>query len=253
MAAGASSRDVYRFALARYNTNGTLDTTFSADGKVTTNFSASVDEAHAVAIQADGKIVAAGHSNGERNGTFALARYTAHGTLDPTFGGDGKVTTDFTPLFDVVFGVGIQDDGKSSRLESPGCSALPSRLPWHGIGKPRLIGAVAHARRGQHAAVRGRPAAETRAGEVAASETGHARDLPRAVLSQRTSAHPSRSNSYRMWPSLTMRLPPSRTGPGGDVVLVRQDPDQAASPFPPRAASARRASPHRLRVAGTAR
>src|SRR5712691_2010429 len=67
---------------------------------------------------------------------------------------------------------------------------------------------AAHARR-RHAAVRGRPAAETRAGEVAVSETGHARDLPRAVLSWRAgfSGWPGRAADYatpRRW--LTPRL-----------------------------------------------
>jgi uncharacterized delta-60 repeat protein len=63
------------FALARYNTNGSLDTTFDTDGKVTTDFSGSLDaESHGVAIQSvDGKIVLAGYNEGN---IFALARYT---------------------------------------------------------------------------------------------------------------------------------------------------------------------------------
>jgi hypothetical protein len=64
------------FALARYNSNGSLDTTFSGDGKVTTDFAGSFDEAYAVAIQGDGKIVAAGLAEVSGFGDFALARYT---------------------------------------------------------------------------------------------------------------------------------------------------------------------------------
>ncbi len=89
---------------------GQLDTSFSGDGKVTTQFSSgSADEALAVGIQSDGKIVAAGESLGH----FALARYNTDGTLDTTFGSDGKVTTHFTARSDdVAFATAIQADGK---------------------------------------------------------------------------------------------------------------------------------------------
>lgn len=98
-----------RFALARYNTDGTLDTSFGGDGKVTTNFTRREDLAIGVAIRADGRIVAAGTANFFR---FALARYNTNGTLDTTFGGDGKVTTNFRNGVDVAAGVGLQADGK---------------------------------------------------------------------------------------------------------------------------------------------
>ena len=75
------------FALARYNPNGTLDTSFSGDGRQTTDFGAS-DGAHGVAIQADGKIVAVG----EGSVGLTLARYNPNGTLDTSFSGDGKQT-----------------------------------------------------------------------------------------------------------------------------------------------------------------
>jgi uncharacterized delta-60 repeat protein len=99
------------FALARYNTGGSLDTTFSANGKVTTGFTVGKDIAYGVAIQADGKMVAAGTAGGNGN-KFALARYNANGTLDTSFSGDGKVMTDFTPGLDGAAGVVIQADGK---------------------------------------------------------------------------------------------------------------------------------------------
>ena len=79
------------FGLARLNANGSLDTSFSRDGKVTSDFSGLYDGAYGGALQADGKIVAGGFAAGQG---FALARYTANGQLDPSFGGDGKVTTD---------------------------------------------------------------------------------------------------------------------------------------------------------------
>ncbi|HET6771374.1 MAG TPA: delta-60 repeat domain-containing protein [Actinomycetota bacterium] len=100
------------FALARYNTDGSLDTTFGGDGKVTTDFAGGSDLAHGVAIQADGKIVAAGEALVSGTLDFALARYNTDGSLDTTFDGDGKVTTDFAGDFDVALAVAIQGDGK---------------------------------------------------------------------------------------------------------------------------------------------
>src|SRR5262249_20741145 len=88
------------FALARFNSNGTRDTTFGTGGPVTTSFIDPVfghvsAEAWTVGVQADGKIVAAGDANIEGGEGFALARYNSNGTLDTTFGTGGKVTTDF--------------------------------------------------------------------------------------------------------------------------------------------------------------
>ncbi|CAN5267513.1 hypothetical protein BH18ACT14_BH18ACT14_01300 [soil metagenome] len=111
VAAGGGDVGGFRFELARYKRNGTLDTTFSGDGKVTTNFTAGLDAAHGVAIQADGKIVAAGHANFRR---FALARYNRNGHLDTTFSGNGKVVTNFTRKGfgdDFANGVAIQANG----------------------------------------------------------------------------------------------------------------------------------------------
>jgi len=64
------------FALARYNTDGSLDTTFDTDGIVTTPIGSDNDFAYAIAIQTDGKIVVAGDAYNDTNSDFALARYT---------------------------------------------------------------------------------------------------------------------------------------------------------------------------------
>ena len=73
--AGATGDD---FALARYNPNGSLDTSFSGDGKQRTHFGGN-EQANGVAIQADGRIVAAGFVRvgepGNQTEDFALARY----------------------------------------------------------------------------------------------------------------------------------------------------------------------------------
>ena len=84
-------------ALARYVVDGSLDSTFDADGTVMTLLIGSgIDEAEGVALQSDGKIVVAGNSRGAFGGDFALIRYNADGSIDPTFGpsGDGRVVTD---------------------------------------------------------------------------------------------------------------------------------------------------------------
>ena len=93
------------FALARYNSNGTLDNTFSGDGKVITGFGGG-DVCSSAAIQDDGKIVAGGFTDGG----FALARYNKNGTLDKTFSKDGLVTTAI--IGGVISAIAIQSDGK---------------------------------------------------------------------------------------------------------------------------------------------
>ncbi len=105
----ADSAHPSKFALARYNSDGTLDASFGGGGKVMTYVSA-WDAAYGVAIQADGKIVAAGSSRSQSR--FALARYDSNGTLDASFGVNGKVETDFTPRADGALGVAIQADGR---------------------------------------------------------------------------------------------------------------------------------------------
>src|SRR5688572_28114950 len=100
------------FALARYNSNGSLDTTLDGDGKVTTDFDAGLDFGYAVAIQPDGKIVAAGYADVSGTRDFAVARYNPDGSLDITFDTDGKVTTDFAGDIDLAYAVAIQRDGK---------------------------------------------------------------------------------------------------------------------------------------------
>lgn len=90
---------------------GNLDVTFGAGGKVTTDFLNKDDEAFALAIQSDGKIVAAGATDGVSR-DFAVARYNSDGALDVTFGDNGRVITDFFGGRDSVYAIAIQSDGK---------------------------------------------------------------------------------------------------------------------------------------------
>ncbi|HEV2707883.1 MAG TPA: hypothetical protein VGV59_18330 [Pyrinomonadaceae bacterium] len=98
----------YDFAIVRLNTDGSLDATFGNGGKVSTDFGKD-DIARKVLIQPDGRIVVIGFSINDR---FALARYLPDGSLDPTFGGGGKVITSYgEPRFLAFSGV-LLPDGK---------------------------------------------------------------------------------------------------------------------------------------------
>jgi uncharacterized delta-60 repeat protein len=91
---------------------GDLDPTFGSGGKVTTDFGGN-EMGWAIAAQRDGKVVVAGDRfDVGPSDDFVLARYTVRGALDPSFDGDGKVTTDFNDHFSGAFGVAVQADGK---------------------------------------------------------------------------------------------------------------------------------------------
>jgi uncharacterized delta-60 repeat protein len=99
------------FALARYNRDGTLDSTFGDGGRVLTTFEPnSIDGANALVIQPDGKIVVAGRTRSGPTSEFAVARYLPNGSLDPSFDGDGRVVTPIPA--GIVFGLAVQRDGK---------------------------------------------------------------------------------------------------------------------------------------------
>ncbi|WP_005037109.1 hypothetical protein [Holophaga foetida] len=91
--AGYSYNGTYKnFAVARYTTSGSLDTTFSGDGINTASFGSVNAEALAIGLQSDGKIVLAGYCISSGQPQVALARFTDVGDLDTSFGSSGKVT-----------------------------------------------------------------------------------------------------------------------------------------------------------------
>ena len=90
VAAGYASIFSWGFALARYNSDGSLDSTFGTGGTLTTN-TTSDDRANTIAIQSDGRIVVAGSAH--VFGGLALVRYNIDGSLDSTFGSEGTVIT----------------------------------------------------------------------------------------------------------------------------------------------------------------
>jgi uncharacterized delta-60 repeat protein len=106
------------FAVARYNAyDGSLDTTFGIGGKVTTDFLGQADEARAVIIEpGTEKIIVVGSAfRSDLLPSFAVARYLPNGTLDPTFGSGGKTTTTISGALGAsaqAFGAVIQPDGR---------------------------------------------------------------------------------------------------------------------------------------------
>jgi uncharacterized delta-60 repeat protein len=99
-------------ALVRYNADGSLDTGFDGDGKVTTDMGGNNDWAFSVIQQTDGKLVVAGTSYNGSSYDFALVRYNADGSLDASFDGDGIVTTAIGAANDYAQSVIQQADGK---------------------------------------------------------------------------------------------------------------------------------------------
>lgn len=101
------------FALARYNSDGTLDSSFGVSGLVTTDFGDSDDQGYGMTSDASGRLIVAGASyRGATGYDFAVARYNTDGSLDTTFGGSGKVVTDFNQANDFAGPVTVGSDGK---------------------------------------------------------------------------------------------------------------------------------------------
>jgi uncharacterized delta-60 repeat protein len=102
------------FVVLRLDSSGALDPTFSDDGVRIVSVTDHHDEALAVQIQSDGKIVAAGSAgySQTRPGRFAAVRLNADGTLDSSFSGDGVRTAAMPIRYSAAYGLAIQPDGK---------------------------------------------------------------------------------------------------------------------------------------------
>ncbi|MBE2221341.1 MAG: tandem-95 repeat protein [Anaerolineae bacterium] len=111
VAVGESGGD---FAVARYNSDGSLDTTFSGDGLVVTAVSANVDMALDVVIEPDGQIVAVGHEEdaGGNPIAFVAVRYNENGSLDTSFGTNGIFSDALGGSLAQATAVALQSDGK---------------------------------------------------------------------------------------------------------------------------------------------
>ncbi|MBI2083712.1 MAG: hypothetical protein HYT76_09155 [Deltaproteobacteria bacterium] len=120
--------DLYEnFAVARLNTDGTLDNSFGASGLVTDSFSGAKmptnvnqhklndgrwNQAYDLAFQPDGKILLVGWTNYSPAGTYAFARLNEDGKLDTTFSGDGRAIFAFSSTNEIATAVTLQPDGK---------------------------------------------------------------------------------------------------------------------------------------------
>ncbi|MEP6793917.1 MAG: hypothetical protein ABJB16_06295 [Saprospiraceae bacterium] len=111
LAGQVTNNNATDFAVARLNTDGSPDTTFSHDGKVITDLSTAFEYPNTVLLQKDGKIIAAGKLESKTFSDFAAVRYLANGDLDPDFGVQGIVITSLRSEDEVSCGV-IQSDGK---------------------------------------------------------------------------------------------------------------------------------------------
>lgn len=116
----ASTQVIRAVGIARYNANGSLDTTFASTGLRQLSFGEGASFVGGVAIQPDNKIVVVGNVqpfvNGFPNPNFAVARLNVNGSVDPTFSGNGLLSTDFgigSPPRDFASAVAIQrTDGR---------------------------------------------------------------------------------------------------------------------------------------------
>jgi uncharacterized delta-60 repeat protein len=102
------------FCIARFNSNGTLDTSFGTKGKIIQPIGLDDDEGHSLAIQPDGKILLGGYCVSFKGGNydFCITRFNSNGTLDNSFGYSGKVIQSIGSYGDNGYSLAIQPDGK---------------------------------------------------------------------------------------------------------------------------------------------
>ena len=142
IAAGMGGVRSSQFALARYNANGSLDTSFGEGGIVTTPIGQFANAgASAIALQGDGRIVAVGDADIQTGpADLAVARFNADGTIDSAFGSGGTTSTDFG-IDDYGHDMALQADGKiiAVAMSDDGFKLtryLASTSPTVGVGGP---------------------------------------------------------------------------------------------------------------------
>lgn len=114
----------FDFAVAQYEPDGLLDTTFGMNGRQFTDIQGFNDYGQSITLQSDGKIMVAGYTEaGTTMQSFALVRYDAEGTLDPDFSTDGKIFTSISGVSDRIQALALQADGK---IVAVGYSFIPS-------------------------------------------------------------------------------------------------------------------------------
>lgn len=108
---------------------GTLDSDFSADGKILDTFDTGSDKGTGIAVQPDGKILVGGRAEIQGDYDFTLIRYNTDGSLDNSFGGDGKVSYNFGALYDDYANeMVLESDGKITLVGHTNLNTLNSSI-----------------------------------------------------------------------------------------------------------------------------
>jgi len=132
-----------KFLLLRYNPGGSLDTTFDSDGMVTWPWPDTTAHGKAIVVKSDGKILLGGPLYGGGTSDYGLFQFNSDGSLDPSFGSSGIVTSDPLGCVDLGEAIAVQSDGKillvgHSDIEISGveygsdflCSGTTPTAPW---------------------------------------------------------------------------------------------------------------------------
>jgi len=122
--AGESGGD---FAIARIDTDGTPDTSFSGDGKQTQDFNSETDRIHSVQLTGSGRILVGGFATQDSVARYAMARYLSNGTLETGFGTKGTLTARICDsAADKGYAIAVQSNSRivMSGTTDPGITPL---------------------------------------------------------------------------------------------------------------------------------
>lgn len=100
------------FALIRYHSNGSIDSSFANNGSMIYNFNGGSATANTIKLQADGKIILAGQATSGNLKGFAAIRLNSDGSLDTTFANGGSLITSISNVDDRVFTIALHPDGR---------------------------------------------------------------------------------------------------------------------------------------------
>jgi uncharacterized delta-60 repeat protein len=118
--AGKAGTDL---ALARYNADGSPDTTFDTDGRLTSDFGGNGDEGAALFVYPDGRILVGGAAGFVGSSDFVIARYNSDGSPDLTFDTDGNARTNLGG-YDFVRDLVVENDGRITAVGTGGSSSV---------------------------------------------------------------------------------------------------------------------------------
>jgi uncharacterized delta-60 repeat protein len=119
MTAGSSD---YQFALARFNSDGSLDSTFGSGGQELfqpSTASPPTAEGFSLAVQGDGRLLMSGTVSGGSTSPLSIVRFTPDGALDPSFGASGVITNSLGQPTPLAYGLGLAV-GPDGQLEVAG-------------------------------------------------------------------------------------------------------------------------------------